>query len=134
MVLELVGSLNEGITATDLVLTITKMLRENGVVGKFVEFFGKGLSNLSFADRATISNMAPEYGATCGFFPTDQETINYLRLTGKDNHHLNIVKNYSAKQTMWADKNYKPNFNDNTLTLDLGTIEPSVAGPKKTSR
>ena len=119
--------MNEGITATDLVLTITKMLRENGVVGKFVEFFGKGLF-LSLADRATISNMAPEYGATCGF-PTDQETINYLRLTGKDNHHLNIVKNYSAKQLMWADKNYKPNFN-NTLTLDLNSIEPSLAGQR----
>ena len=85
---ELIGSLNEGITATDLVLTITNILRENGVVGKFVEFFGEGLSNLSLADRATISNMAPEYGATCGFFPTDNETINYLRLTGKDEQHL----------------------------------------------
>ena len=87
---ELKGSLKEGITATDLVLSITKMLRDKGVVGKFVEFYGNGLKNLSLADRATISNMAPEYGATCGFFPTDEETINYLKLTGKDKDHLNL--------------------------------------------
>ena len=127
---ELTGSLKEGITATDLVLSITKILRENGVVGKFVEFFGKGLSNLSLADRATISNMAPEYGATCGFFPTDQETINYLRLTGKNEHHLNIVKSYSKKQSVWADINYNPRFS-NKIVLDLRTIEPSLAGPKR---
>ncbi len=127
---ELKGSLKEGITATDLVLTITKILRENGVVGKFVEFFGNGLSNLSLADRATISNMAPEYGATCGFFPTDQETINYLRLTGKDEHHLNIVSKYSKKQTIWADENYKPKFHSK-IDLNLNTIEPSLAGPKR---
>ncbi len=128
--LELIGSLREGITATDLVLTITKLLREKGVVGKFVEFFGKGLKNLSLADRATISNMAPEYGATCGFFPTDLETLNYLRLTGKDEHQLNLISKYSKIQTMWLDDNYNPNFNDK-VTLDLGTIEPSVAGPKR---
>ncbi len=128
--LELNGSLKEGITATDLVLTITKILRENGVVGKFVEFFGTGLLNLSLADRATISNMAPEYGATCGFFPTDQETINYLRLTGKDEHHLKIVKEYSKKQSMWADENYNPDYNKK-IVLDLNTIEPSLAGPKR---
>ncbi len=127
---ELEGSLNEGITATDLVLTITKILRESGVVGKFVEFFGKGLSNLSLADRATISNMAPEYGATCGFFPTDQETINYLHLTGKDKHHLNIVKKYSQKQTIWIDDNYNPKFSKK-IKLNLDTIEPSLAGPKR---
>ena len=127
---ELYGSLKEGVTATDLVLTVTKILRENGVVGKFVEFFGKGLSNLSLADRATISNMAPEYGATCGFFPTDEETINYLRLTGKDEHHLNIVRSYSKKQTLWMDSNYNPKFN-NKISLDLNTIEPSLAGPKR---
>ncbi len=127
---ELRGSLREGITATDLVLTITKILRENGVVGKFVEFYGKGLSNLSLADRATISNMAPEYGATCGFFPTDQETINYLRLTGKDEHHLKIVSMYSKAQTMWVDNNYDPKF-DKKISLDLSTIEPSLAGPKR---
>ena len=128
--LELAGSLKEGITATDLVLTITNILRENGVVGKFVEFFGNGLSNLSLADRATISNMAPEYGATCGFFPTDDETINYLRLTGKEEHHLNIVTEYSKRQLMWADTNYNPDFNKK-ITLDLNTIEPSLAGPKR---
>ncbi len=127
---ELKGSLKDGITATDLVLSITKILRENGVVGKFVEFFGNGLSNLSLADRATISNMAPEYGATCGFFPTDQETINYLRLTGKDEHHLEIVKKYSKAQSMWVDEFYNPRFNQKIL-LDLQSIEPSLAGPKR---
>ena len=126
---ELDGSLKEGITATDLVLTITKTLRDTGVVGKFVEFYGKGLSNLSLADRATISNMAPEYGATCGFFPTDQETINYLRLTGKDEQHLSLVSEYSKKQLMWADQNYNPKFNKK-INLNLNTIEPSLAGPK----
>ncbi len=127
---ELKGSLKEGITATDLVLTITQILRENGVVGKFVEFFGEGLSNLSLADRATISNMAPEYGATCGFFPIDNETINYLRLTGKDEHHLKLVEDYSKVQSIWADENYNPNFN-NKILLELNTIEPSLAGPKR---
>ena len=127
---ELKGSLKEGITATDLVLSITKILRDKGVVGKFVEFYGKGLKNLSLADRATISNMAPEYGATCGFFPTDEETINYLKLTGKESEHLNIVKEYSKKQSLWADDNYAPDFSDKIL-LDLNTIEPTLAGPKR---
>ncbi len=128
--LELKGSLKEGITATDLVLSITKILRDKGVVGKFVEFYGSGLKNLSLADRATISNMAPEYGATCGFFPTDEETINYLKLTGKDNEHLKIVEEYSKKQTLWADEDYAPEYSDKIL-LDLDTIEPSLAGPKR---
>ncbi len=127
---ELNGSLQDGITATDLVLTITQILRKSGVVSKFVEFYGKGLSNLSLADRATISNMAPEYGATCGFFPTDAETLNYLKLTGKDNHHLNIVKEYTKRQHMWADENYNPNYSKK-IDLDLSTIEPSLAGPKR---
>jgi len=127
---ELKGSLKEGITATDLVLSITNILREKGVVGKFVEFYGKGLKNLSLADRATISNMAPEYGATCGFFPTDEETINYLKLTGKESEHLNIVEEYSKIQTLWADENYSPDFSDKIL-LDLDTIEPTLAGPKR---
>ncbi len=127
---ELTGSLKEGITATDLVLSITKILRESGVVGKFVEFYGDGLSNLSLADRATISNMAPEYGATCGFFPTDQETINYLRLTGKDEHHLDIVTEYSKNQLIWVNENYDPIFNKK-IRLDLNIIEPSLAGPKR---
>ena len=127
---ELKGSLKEGITATDLVLSITKILRDRGVVGKFVEFYGRGLKNLSLADRATISNMAPEYGATCGFFPTDEETINYLKLTGKENEHLNIVKEYSKKQNIWADENYAPDYFEKIL-LDLDTIEPTLAGPKR---
>ena len=127
---ELKGSLKEGITATDLVLSITKILRDKGVVGKFVEFYGRGLKNLSLADRATISNMAPEYGATCGFFPTDEETINYLKLTGKENEHLNIVKEYSKKQNIWADENYAPDYFEKIL-LDLDTIEPTLAGPKR---
>ncbi len=127
---ELKGSLKEGITATDLVLSITKILRDKGVVGKFVEFYGNGLKNLSLADRATISNMAPEYGATCGFFPTDEETINYLRLTGKDDEHINIVEEYSKKQTLWADLDYAPEYSDKIL-LDLDKIEPSIAGPKR---
>ena len=127
---ELKGSLKEGITATDLVLSITKILRDRGVVGKFVEFYGRGLKNLSLADRATISNMAPEYGATCGFFPTDEETINYLKLTAKENEHLNIVKEYSKKQNIWADENYAPDYFEKIL-LDLDTIEPTLAGPKR---
>ena len=127
---ELKGSLKEGITATDLVLSITKILRDKGVVGKFVEFYGSGLKNLSLADRATISNMAPEYGATCGFFPTDEETINYLKLTGKENDHLNIVREYSKKQTLWADENYEPNYSDKII-LDLDIVEPTLAGPKR---
>ena len=130
---ELKGSLKEGITATDLVLSITKILRDKGVVGKFVEFYGKGLKNLSLADRATISNMAPEYGATCGFFPTDEETINYLKLTGKENEHLNIVEEYSKKQTLWADENYAPDYSDKIL-LDLDTIRTYSCWTKKTSR
>ena len=127
---ELKGSLNEGITATDLVLSITNILREKGVVGKFVEFYGSGVRNLSLADRATISNMAPEYGATCGFFPTDEETINYLKLTGKDNEHLKIVEKYSKKQTLWVDANYAPDYYD-TILLDLEKIQPTIAGPKR---
>ena len=127
---ELKGSLKEGITATDLVLSITKILRDKGVVGKFVEFYGEGLKNLSLADRATISNMAPEYGATCGFFPTDEETINYLKLTGKDNEHLKIVEEYSKKQNLWADKNYNPAYSDKIL-LNLDIVEPTLAGPKR---
>ncbi len=128
--LKLIGKLQEGITATDLVLTITQILREHGVVGKFVEFYGEGLKNLSLADRSTISNMAPEYGATCGFFSTDNETIKYLKLSGKDNHQLQIVKQYTKIQKLWIDNDYEPKF-DETLNLDLSKIEPSVAGPKR---
>ena len=124
------GKLKEGITATDLVLTVTNLLRKHGVVGKFVEFYGEGLSHLSLADRATISNMAPEYGATCGFFPTDNETINYLRLTGKNDQHLKIVKEYTRAQSLWLDNSYAPKFDEN-IDLDLRIIEASVAGPKR---
>lgn len=125
------GKLSEGITATDLVLTVTKMLREKGVVGKFVEFYGPGIQHLTLADRATISNMAPEYGATCGFFPIDKETLNYLRLSGRDEETIALVEAYTKAQGMWHDeKAAEPIFTD-TLQLDLGTVEPSLAGPKR---
>ena len=124
------GNLNEGITATDLVLTITEKLRKHGVVGKFVEFFGEGIKNLSLADRATISNMAPEYGATCGFFPTDIETINYLKLSGKDKQHLSVVEAYTKIQKLWYDESALYNF-DEILKFDLSNVKASVAGPKR---
>ncbi len=127
---KLIGNLQEGITATDLVLTITEILRKHGVVGKFVEFYGEGLNTLSLSDRSTISNMAPEYGATCGFFSTDEETIKYLELSGKDDHQLEIVKKYTTLQKLWVDHSYDPNF-DEELSLDLSKIQPSVAGPKR---
>ena len=127
---KLIGNLQEGITATDLVLTITEILRKHGVVGKFVEFYGEGLNVLTLSDRSTISNMAPEYGATCGFFSTDNETIKYLKLSGKDDHQIEIIKSYTALQKLWIDQDYDPNF-DEALSLDLSKIEPSVAGPKR---
>ena len=128
---KLTGHLNEGITATDLVLTVTQMLRKKGVVGKFVEFYGPGLAQLPLADRATISNMAPEYGATCGFFPVDAETVRYLSLTGRDKHTIALVEAYSKAQGLWYDADsVDPIFTD-SLTLDLGTVEPSLAGPKR---
>ncbi len=127
---KLTGKLQEGITATDLVLTITEILRKHGVVGKFVEFYGEGLINLSLSDRSTISNMAPEYGATCGFFSTDKETLKYLELTGKDAHQLKIVRQYTKIQKLWIDNDYEPDF-DEKLILNLSKIEPSVAGPKR---
>lgn len=127
----LTGHLHEGITATDLVLTITQLLRAKGVVGKFVEYFGPGLSHLSLADRATIANMSPEYGATCGFFPIDQETLDYLALTNRDSDTIELVKAYTQAQGLWHDENTpEPIFTD-VLELDLTTIEPSVAGPKR---
>ncbi|MFG1422410.1 aconitate hydratase AcnA [Roseixanthobacter liquoris] len=125
------GKLKEGITATDLVLTVTQMLRKKGVVGKFVEFFGPGLEHLSLADRATIANMAPEYGATCGFFPVDRETIDYLEETGRKESRVELVEAYSKAQGMWRNKNtLDPVFTD-TLELDLDTVLPSIAGPKR---
>ena len=128
---KLVGKLKEGITATDLVLTVTQMLRKKGVVGKFVEFYGPGLAELPLADRATISNMAPEYGATCGFFPVDQETLRYLRLTGRDEHNIALVEAYSKAQGLWYDKDAEDPLFTDTLHLDLDTVEPSLAGPKR---
>jgi aconitate hydratase len=125
------GQLKEGITATDLVLTVTQMLRQKGVVGRFVEFYGPGLDNLPLADRATIANMAPEYGATCGFFPVDQRTIDYLRLTGREDHQIALVEAYARAQGLWRDASTsEPLFTD-TLELDMGSIEPSLAGPKR---
>lgn len=125
------GKLREGITATDLVLTVTQMLRTKGVVGKFVEFYGPGLSQLPLPDRATIANMAPEYGATCGFFPIDQETINYMQLTGRDEHVIALTISYAKAQGMWHDeKSPEPVFTD-TVSLDLSKVESSLAGPKR---
>tara|TARA_Y100000590_G_scaffold443891_1_gene573941 strand:- start:5261 stop:7903 length:2643 start_codon:yes stop_codon:yes gene_type:complete len=124
------GKLKEGITATDLVLTITQELRKKGVVGKFVEFYGEGLKNITLADRATISNMSPEYGATCGFFPVDEETLNYFSITGRTEHHINLVKKYSQLQGLWRNNNVHPNYND-TINIDLGSIETCLAGPKR---
>lgn len=127
----LTGKLNQGITATDLVLTVTQQLRAKGVVGKFVEFYGPGLSELPIADRATISNMAPEYGATCGFFPVDAETLRYLKLTGRSKQTIALVEAYCKAQGLWFDVNMpEPVFTD-TLHLDLSTVEPSLAGPKR---
>src|SRR5438093_185304 len=125
------GELKEGITATDLVLTVTQMLRAKGVVGRFVEFYGPGLDSMTVADRATIANMAPEYGATCGFFPVDQRTIDYLELTGRDAERIELVKAYAQAQGLWRDAAApEPVFTD-TLELDMSTIEPSLAGPKR---
>ncbi|MDH4574230.1 aconitate hydratase AcnA [Salinicola acroporae] len=127
---KLTGKLKEGITATDLVLTVTQMLRKKGVVGKFVEFYGDGLDDLPLADRATIANMAPEYGATCGFFPVDDETLNYLRLTGRDEDQIALVKAYSQAQGLWREPGAEPTFTD-SLALDMDEVEASLAGPKR---
>jgi len=128
---ELTGALKEGVTATDLVLTVTQLLRKKGVVGKFVEFYGSGLDHLALADRATIANMAPEYGATCGIFPIDSETINYLKLTARDAKRIELVEAYAKAQGLWRDEHYpQPVFTD-TLSLDMDTVVPSIAGPKR---
>jgi aconitate hydratase len=125
------GKLPEGTTATDLVLTVTQMLRKKGVVGKFVEFFGPGLSNLTVEDRATIGNMAPEYGATCGLFPIERDTITYLTATGRDPDRVALVEAYAKVQGMWRDDSSPdPVFTD-TLELNLGAVVPSLAGPKR---
>ena len=128
---KLTGKLREGATATDLVLTITQMLRKKGVVGKFVEFYGKGIGDLSLADRATVANMAPEYGATCGFFPVDEETIAYLKSTGRKADRVALVEAYAKAQGLWrTNRTPDPIFTD-TLELDISTVEPSLAGPKR---
>ncbi|MFM7558181.1 MAG: aconitate hydratase AcnA, partial [Alphaproteobacteria bacterium] len=128
---KLEGNLPEGITATDLVLTVTQILRKKGVVGKFVEFFGNGLANLSLANRATIANMAPEYGATCGIFPIDKITLDYLHLTGRTAENIELVKHYAIAQGVYLqDYNYEPDFSE-VITLNLSQITPSLAGPKR---
>ncbi|MFC4346481.1 aconitate hydratase AcnA [Kordiimonas lipolytica] len=128
---KLTGKLNEGITATDLVLTVVQMLREKGVVGKFVEFFGDGLDELTLADQATIANMAPEYGATCGFFPISRRTLDYMTFTGRDDETVALVEAYAKEQGMWRDASSpEPLFTD-TLELDISTVKPSLAGPKR---
>ena len=125
---EMKNELPEGTTATDLVLTVVKILRDKGVVGKFVEFYGEGLKNLTLADRATIANMAPEYGATCGFFPIDDETLKYLRFSGRDNQTVDIVEKYAKEQGLWASNDIV--FTD-TLSLDMTTVVPTISGPKR---
>ncbi len=125
---EIKGKLKEGTTATDLVLTIVEMLRKKGVVGKFVEFYGEGLKNLTLADRATIANMAPEYGATCGFFPVDDESLKYLKLSGRDSATIALVEKYSKEQGLWASNDVE--FTD-TVSLDVSTVVTSISGPKR---
>jgi aconitate hydratase len=127
---ELTGAMMEGTTGTDLVLKVVEMLREKGVVGKFVEFYGKGLDTLPLADRATIANMAPEYGATCGFFPIDNETLRYLRTTGRDEDRIALVEAYAKENGFWRGDDYAPIYTD-TLSLDMGTIVPAISGPKR---
>ncbi|WP_120502771.1 aconitate hydratase AcnA [Sulfitobacter mediterraneus] len=127
---ELTGAMMEGTTGTDLVLKVVEMLREKGVVGKFVEFYGAGLDSLPLADRATIANMAPEYGATCGFFPIDGETLRYMRTTGRDEDRIALVEAYAKENGMWRGDDYAPVYTD-TLSLDMGTIVPAISGPKR---
>ncbi len=128
---KLTGKLPEGATATDLVLMVTEILRTKGVVGKFVEFYGDGLDDLPLADRATIGNMAPEYGATCGFFPVDEETLNYMRLTGRTEDHINLVKTYCQAQGLFRETGTPEAVYSDTVSLDLGDVVPSIAGPKR---
>ncbi|WP_369788380.1 aconitate hydratase AcnA [Rouxiella sp. WC2420] len=127
---KLSGKLGEGITATDLVLTVTQMLRKHGVVGKFVEFYGDGLADLPLADRATIANMSPEFGATCGFFPVDEVTLSYMKLSGRSDEQIALVQAYSKEQGLWRNEGDEPIFTS-TLELDMGTVESSLAGPKR---
>src|SRR5438445_2426734 len=127
----LTGELQEGATATDLVLTVTERLRERGVVGKFVEFYGAGLAKLPLADRATIGNMSPEFGSTCAIFPIDAETIRYLEFSGRPSEQLELVEAYAREQGLWHDEDSEePTFSD-TIELDLADVVPSIAGPKR---
>ncbi|MEX5729320.1 aconitate hydratase [Rhodovulum iodosum] len=126
----LTGAMVEGTTATDLVLKVVQMLRQKGVVGKFVEFYGDGLDHLPLADRATLANMAPEYGATCGFFPIDDETLRYMRQTGRDEGRIALVEAYAKENGLWRGPDYDPVYTD-TLELDMGTVVPAIAGPKR---
>ncbi|WP_066558108.1 aconitate hydratase AcnA [Croceicoccus bisphenolivorans] len=128
---KLTGKLKEGVTATDLVLTCTNMLRKHGVVGRFVEYYGPGLASLSLADRATLANMAPEYGATCGFFGIDDKTLEYMRLTGREEAQIDLVEAYAKEQGFWLDPNGPEPVFTSTLELDMGTVVPSLAGPKR---
>ncbi|WP_132994335.1 aconitate hydratase AcnA [Gordonia zhaorongruii] len=127
---KLTGEIEPGVTATDVVLTVTEMLRQHGVVGKFVEFYGKGVAEVPLANRATLGNMSPEFGSTCAIFPIDEETINYLRLTGRDDEQLALVEAYAKEQGMWHDPENEPVYSE-YLELDLGTVVPSIAGPKR---
>ena len=128
---KLTGTLSEGTTATDLVLTVTEMLREKGVVGKFVEFYGDGLAQLPLADRATLGNMSPEFGSTCAIFPIDGETLRYLELSGRDKDHIKLVEAYAREQGLWREDGEPDALYSDTLELDMGTVEPSLAGPKR---
>src|SRR5690606_277648 len=128
---KLTGKLPEGATATDLVLTVTQMLRKHGVVGKFVEFYGEGLDHLPLADRATIANMAPEYGATCGIFPVDEESLTYLRLSGRDEDQIALVKAYAQAQGLWRTPGQPEAEYSAVLALDMADVLPSLAGPKR---
>src|SRR5699024_4415206 len=127
---KLTGKLPEGVTATDLVLTITEMLREHGVVGKFVEFYGPGVSAVPLANRATIGNMSPEYGSTVSMFPIDEESINYMRLTGRSEEQIALVETYAKAQGLWHDPHHEPDYSE-YIELDLATVVPSIAGPKR---
>src|SRR5256714_10897033 len=126
----LTGRLQEGATATDLVLTVTEILRRTGVVGKFVEYFGHGLAGLPLADRATIGNMSPEYGATCGFFPVDDETLRYLRMTGRPEQRIALIEAYCKENMLWHDPEEEPTYTQ-IVDLDLSSVEPSLAGPRR---
>src|SRR4051812_37827356 len=128
--MKLSGALPQGATATDLVLTVTEILRKAGVVGKFVEYFGEGVPSLALADRATLANMSPEYGATCGFFPVDDETLRYLRLTGREDEHVALVEAYCQENGLWHDPDEQPTYSQ-VVELDLSTVEPSLAGPRR---